>query len=74
MIYLLSYRLGWFPVQEPEMVASVRISIDLILPAVALDFESSALVARTTRSALLAVLGDDYIRTAYAKGFRGSPW
>jgi len=67
MIYLLSYRLGWFPVQGAGTGFWSNIH-HLILPAVALGFQSSALVARTTRSALLAVLGDDYIRTAYAKG------
>ena len=40
----------------------------LVLPAVALGFQSAALVARTTRSSLLAVLGEDYMRTARAKG------
>jgi ABC-type dipeptide/oligopeptide/nickel transport system permease component len=67
MIYLLSYRLGWFPVQGAGKGFSSNIH-HLILPAVALGFESSALVARTTRSALLAVLSEDYIRTATAKG------
>lgn len=67
MIYLLSYRLGWFPVQGAGKGFGSNIH-HLILPAIALGFQSSALVARTTRSALLAVLGDDYIRTAYAKG------
>src|SRR5205823_15021648 len=40
----------------------------LVLPAVALGFNSAALIARTTRSALLGVLGEDYLRTARAKG------
>jgi ABC-type dipeptide/oligopeptide/nickel transport system permease component len=68
MIYLLSYRLGWFPVQGAGSGGIGSNIHHLILPAVALGFESSALVARTTRSALLAVLGEDYIRTASAKG------
>jgi ABC-type dipeptide/oligopeptide/nickel transport system permease component len=69
MIYLFSFRLGWFPVQgagENEGVGSML--HHLVLPAIALGFQSAALVARTTRSALLAVLGEDYIRTAHAKG------
>jgi len=69
LIYLFSFRLGWFPVQgagENEGIGSVL--RHLVLPAVALGFQSAALVARTTRSALLAVLGEDYIRTAHAKG------
>ena len=69
LIYVFSFRLGWFPVQgagENEGVGSQL--AHLVLPAVALGFQSAALVARTTRSALLAVLGEDYIRTAHAKG------
>ena len=40
----------------------------LILPAVALALPQAAILARVTRSALLEVLGEDYIRTARAKG------
>ena len=40
----------------------------LVLCAVALGFNSAALLARTTRAALLGVLGEDYLRTARAKG------
>lgn len=72
LIYVLSYRLGLFPVQgagEGEgVVSGLR---HLALPALALGFQSAALVARTTRSALLAVLKEDYVRTAHAKGLPG---
>lgn len=40
----------------------------LILPAIALALPQAAILARVTRSALLEVLGEDYIRTARAKG------
>jgi peptide/nickel transport system permease protein len=40
----------------------------LVLPAVALALPQAAILARVTRSALLEVLGEDYIRTARAKG------
>ncbi len=40
----------------------------LILPAIALGLVSSALILRFTRASMLDVLGDDYIRTARAKG------
>jgi len=40
----------------------------LILPAVALALPQAAILARVTRSSLLEVLGEDYIRTARAKG------
>lgn len=69
LIYLFSFRIGWFPVQgagEGEGFGShLR---HLVLPSLALGFQSAALVARTARSALLAVLNEDYIRTAHAKG------
>ncbi|MBO6716460.1 MAG: ABC transporter permease [Rhizobiaceae bacterium] len=40
----------------------------LFLPAVALALPQAAILARVTRSAMLEVLGEDYIRTARAKG------
>src|SRR5687768_3276985 len=42
----------------------------LILPAVALGTIPLAIIARITRSSLLDVLGQDYVRTARAKGLR----
>jgi peptide/nickel transport system permease protein len=42
----------------------------LILPAIAVGTGSAAILARQTRSAMLEVLSQDYIRTAYAKGLR----
>ena len=42
----------------------------MILPAIALGTISMAIIARMTRSAMLEVLGQDYIRTAKAKGLR----
>ncbi len=44
----------------------------LIFPAITLGFSFSASVMRTTRSAMLEVLGQDYIRTARSKGLRDS--
>ena len=43
----------------------------LILPAIVLGTQPLAVVARMTRSAMLEVLGEDYIRTARAKGLSG---
>lgn len=42
----------------------------LILPALALGFQQSALIARMTRSSMLEVLRQDYVRTAQAKGMK----
>jgi peptide/nickel transport system permease protein len=44
----------------------------LVLPAVALALGPAAVLARLTRSSVLEVLGEDYVRTARAKGARGS--
>lgn len=69
MIYLFAYWLGWFPVQGAGEGRGVGTMMwYLVLPAVALGFQSAALVARTTRASLLAVLDEDYMRTARAKG------
>jgi ABC-type dipeptide/oligopeptide/nickel transport system permease component len=46
----------------------VRRHAALLLPAIALALPQAAILARVTRSALLEVLGEDYIRTARAKG------
>ncbi|MDR7418261.1 MAG: ABC transporter permease [Armatimonadota bacterium] len=42
----------------------------LIMPAFVLGYVATATIARTTRSSMLDVLGQDYIRTARAKGLR----
>jgi ABC-type dipeptide/oligopeptide/nickel transport system permease component len=69
MIYGLSYQFGWFPVRGAGEGTGLLTQLwYLTLPAVALGFHSAALTARTTRSALLGVLGEDYLRTARAKG------
>lgn len=54
--------LGWLPVSGMESSTSI------ILPAVTLGFGLSAILTRMTRTSLLEVLNDDYIRTARAKG------
>jgi peptide/nickel transport system permease protein len=45
--------------------------IQFALPALAVGYRSSALIMRITRSSLLEVMREDYIRTAWAKGQRG---
>jgi len=54
--------LGWLPVSGMESRSSI------ILPAITLGFGLSAILTRMTRTSLLEVLNDDYIRTARAKG------
>ncbi len=46
----------------------------MVLPAVSLGFNQSALIARIARSCMLEVLQQDYIRTARAKGLRSARW
>jgi ABC-type dipeptide/oligopeptide/nickel transport system permease component len=54
--------LGWLPVSGMDHQTSI------ILPALTLGFGLSAILTRMTRTSLLEVLNDDYIRTARAKG------
>jgi peptide/nickel transport system permease protein len=59
---------GWIPIYEAKP-SSVWEEIGLLsIPAAAVGFRSSALVMRLTRSSMLEVLRQDYIRTARAKG------
>lgn len=64
LIYIFSLRLGWFPITGQGGVER------LVLPAVALGMDFSAITARLVRSNLLEVLRQDYIRSARAKGLR----
>ena len=69
LIYFFAYGLGYFPIQGAGEGRGPLVMLHyLVLPSLALGFQSAALVARTTRSSLLAVLGEDYMRTARAKG------
>ena len=69
-IYLFAVRLGWLPAAGYASIftdpwAAVRY---MVLPAVSLGFNQSALIARIARSCMVEVLQQDYIRTARAKG------
>jgi len=61
-IFVFSLNLGWFPVQGSDTLWHV------VLPALALGLSFAGLLARLFRSAMLEVLGQDYVRTARAKG------
>ena len=66
LIYLLSFKAGWFPIfGSGQGIDALRY---LFLPAVVVGARSAALIARMTRSTMLDVLGQDYIRTARGKG------
>jgi peptide/nickel transport system permease protein len=60
--------LGWIPIYSEKPASLWRELILLSIPAAAVGFRSSALVMRLTRSSMLEVLRQDYIRTARAKG------
>jgi peptide/nickel transport system permease protein len=64
---------GWIPpVVYVSPWENLRIHlVQFLLPALAVGYRSSALIMRITRSALLEVLREDYIRTAWAKGQSG---
>jgi peptide/nickel transport system permease protein len=62
LVLLFSLRLRWFPVTYNYEWWH------LLLPAVALGTRPAALVARMTRASFLEALGQDYVRTARAKG------
>ncbi len=64
LLLILSVKLGWFP-------ANGSTSAGLILPVVTLSLSPMAYITRLTRSSMLDVLGQDYIRTARAKGVSG---
>jgi peptide/nickel transport system permease protein len=62
LILFFSVQLRWFPTGGVESLKA------LVLPAVTLSAPSTAIIARMTRSSLLEVIREDYIRTAQAKG------
>ena len=62
LILLFAVTLGWLP------AAGSGEPLSIVLPAVTLAAFSTALVSRMTRASMLEVLGQDYIRTAEAKG------
>ena len=70
LILLFSIQFGWFPSGGfPGWSAGLGSALQaLLLPAVALALVQASILTRVTRSALLEVLHDDYIRTARSKG------
>ena len=65
--------LGWIPPMvyvSPAQNFKIHL-VQFLLPALAVGYRSSALIMRITRSAMLEVLREDYVRTAWAKGQSG---
>ncbi len=65
LMLLFAIGLGWLPVSGRDEATSI------ILPALTLGTAMAAILSRMIRSTLLEVLGEDYIRTARAKGLSG---
>ena len=66
LVLVFSVNLGWLPSAGQDSW------LNAILPIVTMGFGGAALLARFTRSAMLEVLGQSYIRTASAKGLSWS--
>jgi peptide/nickel transport system permease protein len=67
LVYVLAYGFGWFPIGGYGSGVLDRLH-HLVLPAMTLATLGIAYYARLVRSELLDTLGEDYIRTARAKG------
>src|SRR5260221_1788870 len=70
LIFVFSIELQWLPVHgyQPLSEGFWGCLVRLVLPSVTLSVIYIALIARITRTSVLEVLGEDYIRTARAKG------
>lgn len=70
LIQIFAVELRWLPVQGFRSITTgvLEFAQRMVMPTVAVTFVFVALIARITRTSLLEVLGEDYIRTARAKG------
>ncbi len=64
--YVFAFNLKWFPVSGFDSVRA------MVLPAIVLGWNSAGSIARMTRSNLVEIMQNDFIRTARAKGLRES--
>lgn len=67
LILVFAVRLHWLPANGNISTSGLQA---LILPVIALGISDAALLSRMTRSAMLEVLAEDYVRTARAKGLK----
>jgi len=70
LIYLVSLKLGWLPVQGYRRISEgfVPFIRHLILPSITLSVAYIAIIARVTRATVSEALTEDFVRTARAKG------
>lgn len=79
LIYLVALRWGWLPTSGMSSVGQALqgwpavsdVARHLVLPALTMAAQNTALVLRHVRSSVLEALGQDFIRTARAKGLSG---
>ncbi len=62
--YVFAFKLKWFPVSGFDSFRA------MVLPAIVLGWNSAGSIARMTRSNLVEIMQNDFIRTARAKGLR----
>jgi peptide/nickel transport system permease protein len=72
LIYLFALKLDWLPVQgytppAEDLVKNIR---QIIMPVFCLAIFTMSAISRQTRSSMLEVMRQDYIRTAWSKGLR----
>jgi peptide/nickel transport system permease protein len=66
LLYVFAAKLGWFP------MSGYGSPMHIVLPALTLGLLGAGWYARMVRSAMIDVLGQDYVRTAHAKGLSGA--
>ena len=71
LLLIFAIQLSWFPVISAQTGSVSAWAQSLALPAINLGLINAAYITRVTRSAMLEVLQEDYVRTARAKGV---PW
>src|SRR5690554_7385031 len=64
LLYIFGFKLPWLPLGGYGTFAH------MILPAITLGVRPAGMLARLTRSGMLEVLRQDYVRTARAKGLK----
>jgi peptide/nickel transport system permease protein len=71
LIIVFSVRLGWLPmIYDQQATDPVRMVKQMIMPVTVLALLQAATMARYVRASMLDNLGQDYVRTARAKGLR----
>ena len=71
LLFVFAIEVHWFPVISARSGSLSAWTQSITLPAINLGLISAAYITRVTRSAMLEVLSEDYVRTARAKGVPG---